>query len=107
MNNAILVREVNLEKNTTSYNKVERDKAIELIIPQRPVQKALQEIKKLHENNQHYKNDDEEAAGYDALVSKVISQVADTKKKQIEVGEIQIITRKSDLKSLNDKGSYY
>lgn len=96
--NTMMVRKVDQEKKTTSNHVVDKEKAIDYIIPQRPVQKALQEIKKEHENNLNYKNDDEEAAGYETLVSSVINQVADTKKKQKDIGEIQTISRKSDLK---------
>jgi hypothetical protein len=103
--NGIMVRDS--EKKTSGVRCLEKEKAIEKIIPQRPVQKALQAIKEKHDTNQHYKNDDEEAAGYDTLVSKVISQVADTKKKKIEIGEVQTITRKSDLKTFNERGNFH
>jgi Ca2+-binding EF-hand superfamily protein len=93
------------EKGGFDYKKYDKDKAIQKIVPQRPVQKALQEIKRDIENVKHNKYDDEEAAGYEALVSKVHGQVEDTKKKKTEVGEVQTITRKMDLKTINDRGN--
>ena len=98
----ICVREYNQEKKAMVSKKIEKTDTIinDYIIPRRPVQDALDAIKKDHEKNEHYKNDDEEAAGYDALVKRVIREVEDSKKKKIEIPEIQTLTRKSDLKKL-------
>ncbi|OMJ83267.1 hypothetical protein SteCoe_15855 [Stentor coeruleus] len=104
-NNTILVREKNTDKGEAVCKHYDREEAIEKIIPQREVQKALQDLKKGHESSSHYKNEDDEAAGYENLVNKVKNQVADTKKKQIEVGEVQTISRKSDFKFLNERSS--
>ena len=101
--NQIMGKQLNPDKVTYTRTKIDKDLAISLMIPKRPVEEALQQIEKEHKTNQNYKNDEEESHGYETLISSVASQVADTKKKKNDIGEIQTITRKSDLRTLHEK----
>lgn len=83
MNNKVYVREANL-RNKIEVKQVDRDKAMTMIIPERPVKKALEALKRQHEN-EHLRNDDEEAFSCEALINKVNAQVEDTKRKKKEI----------------------
>mmetsp|Transcript_3951 Transcript_3951/g.3741 ORF Transcript_3951/g.3741 Transcript_3951/m.3741 type:complete len:104 (+) Transcript_3951:746-1057(+) len=83
MVNKVYVRESNI-KNKVEVKQVDRDKALAMIIPERPVKKALEALKRQHEN-EHTRNEDEEAVSCEALISKVNAQVEDTKRKKKEI----------------------